>query len=345
MKPPQQAASPLSLLWQPKSILLTMLLAEVLAIVLALTPGLVVDARIYLGLMSLLLQWVALSTLALAWLLKRWLARLPAPHLLWVLLALLALSALLLSALAAALLPPALAMTRPGGMGALAWLQIPALIVILGVLGGIAFHRHWESKQLALRAKQAELDLLRARVDPHFLFNTLNTATALVHTRPEQAEAVLLDLSDLFRAALSGRELQPLAHEIALTRRYLQIEALRLGSRLTVTWRLPEPLPEAELPTLALQTLAENAVRHGIERLPAGGEVHIATTVAGDTLRVAVHNPVNPDAAPGNGHRIGLDATRSRMAAMGTAQARLETRQVGNTFHATLHLPLHPPSP
>src|SRR3546814_8191172 len=110
-----------------------------------------------------------------------------------------------------------------------------------------------------------------ARVRPHFLFNTLNSGIALVRQRPEQAEELLLGLSDLFRAALARPHDVALGEELALVRRYLEIEAVRFGPRLRVAWRLPGPLPEVAVPALSVQALVENAVRHGIERSPGGG--------------------------------------------------------------------------
>src|SRR5690606_11628475 len=105
----------------------------------------------------------------------------------------------------------------------------------------------------AVRAKQAELEALQARIRPHFLFNTLNTGAALVHARPGEAERLLLGLSDLFRAALAGPGELPLEDELGLARRYLEIEALRFGPRLQVNWQLPAPLPEVWVPTLSIQ--------------------------------------------------------------------------------------------
>src|SRR3546814_19297226 len=120
-----------------------------------------------------------------------------------------------------------------------------------------------------------------ARVRPHFLFNTLNSGIALVRQRPEQAEELLLGLSDLFRAALARPHDVALGEELALVRRYLEIEAVRFGPRLRVAWRLPEPLPEVAVPALSVQALVENAVRHGIELSPEGGGIAIGVGAGG----------------------------------------------------------------
>ena len=112
----------------------------------------------------------------------------------------------------------------------------------------------------------ARLEELQARIRPHFLFNTLNSAIALVRAEPARAETLLEDLSDLFRHALIDQgESVPLAEEIALARRYLDIEQVRFGDRLRVQWALDPRADGALLPPLLLQPLVENAVRHGVE--------------------------------------------------------------------------------
>ncbi|PJK11298.1 sensor histidine kinase [Lysobacteraceae bacterium NML120232] len=333
------ATSPLPLLWHPQSILLSMLLAETVAIILSLSPGLAMEPLIYLGLMSVLLQWITVSTLLLSRAIMPWLLKLSASRLLAVLVLLLTLSAVLMSALAKALFPGVLLPDE--GIARLGWLQIPALVLILGTLGAFAFHRHWESKLLAIRAKQAELDALRARVDPHFLFNSLNTAVALVHTQPDEAEQVLLDLSDLFRAALSGNELHPLKREIELTQRYLEIERLRLGERLRVSWRLPPTLPHRQIPALTLQTLVENAVRHGIEKMPGGGKIEISVLLDAYKLRLRVSNaiPLRTNGPTTAGHKVGIAATKARVEAISEGQGGLLTFIENGEYVSEIVLP------
>ena len=143
---------------------------------------------------------------------------------------------------------------------------------------------------------RAEADALQARIRPHFLFNSMNTIATLVRQNPAVAERAVLDLSDLFRAALGvGEDDSSLAEEVALAERYLAIEQLRLGERLQVRWQREEPLPWSQpLPRLVLQPLLENAVLHGISRLPAGGRVDIGLQQLGDELRVWVRNPAPP---------------------------------------------------
>ena len=150
---------------------------------------------------------------------------------------------------------------------------------------------------------RAEADALQARIRPHFLFNSMNLIASLLRRDPVLAERAVLDLSDLFRAALgAGEGDSTLAAECELAAQYLSIEQLRLGQRLQVEWDKGEPLPwELVLPRLTLQPLVENAVLHGISRLPQGGVVSIALRVQGQALHLRVRNPAPAPHDPSTG--------------------------------------------
>lgn len=140
---------------------------------------------------------------------------------------------------------------------------------------------------------RAEADALQARIRPHFLFNSMNLIAGLLRRDPEVAEQAVLDLSDLFRAALgAGEGTSTLRAECELAERYLAIESLRLGERLCVDWQREEPLPwSLALPRLVLQPLLENAVLHGVSRLPEGGTVSLRLWVEDARLHVHIANP------------------------------------------------------
>jgi two-component system sensor histidine kinase AlgZ len=172
----------------------------------------------------------------------------------------------------------------------------------------------WRQRARLPAAAAARLADLQTRIRPHFLFNTLNTAIALVQLDPRRAEEVLEDLSDLFRATLGALDkATTLAEEIELSRRYLSIEQLRFGRRLDVDWDLDPTAGAARLPPLALQPLIENAVRHGIEPSDRGGTVEVRTRRRRDRVLVSVTNTVQPGAAPRPGHGIGLASVRERL--------------------------------
>ncbi len=147
---------------------------------------------------------------------------------------------------------------------------------------------------------RAQADALQARIRPHFLFNSMNMIAGLLRRDPAVAERAVLDLSDLFRAALgAGEGDSSLAEEVRLAEQYLAIEQLRVGERLQVQWRRTEPLPwTLPMPRLVLQPLLENAVLHGISRLPRGGCIAIELVATPDTLYLRVRNPSLPPSAP-----------------------------------------------
>ena len=199
----------------------------------------------------------------------------------------------------------------------------------------------WQA-QLAAHAR-AEADALQARIRPHFLFNSMNMIASLLRRDPEVAERAVLDLSDLFRAALgAGEGDSSLAEEVRLSEHYLGIEQLRLGERLRVEWQRDEPLPwTMPMPRLILQPLLENAVLHGISRLPEGGTVRISIRADGGLLRIAVRNPSLPPESPGV-HGAG-HAQRSIAHRLGYAfgpRARMVAGWNGGYYACELELPL-----
>ncbi len=139
---------------------------------------------------------------------------------------------------------------------------------------------------------EARLQALQARIRPHFLFNSINAVLSLIRSQPKRAETALEDMADLFRVLMSeNRDLVPLADEISLCQKYLDLEKLRLEDRLNMTWQIDNMPSDAMIPPLILQPLLENAVYHGIEPLPEGGEiiVHIYTKLK--ELHISISNP------------------------------------------------------
>ncbi len=331
---------PLDTLWQAKTIIWIVLAGEALAVVLALAPGAFGERLSYFGIASFAIQWIALMSLAMLYLMRRWLAGVGPVLVTQIALAALLLSTWLVIGLAWLFLQDLLA---PGEGWRVFAMRLTAIALTVGLLGLAAFQNHWRTRQLAVRAKQAELEALQARIHPHFLFNTLNTGVALVHARPQEAERLLLDLSDLFRAALAGPAEISLAEELALARRYLEIESLRFGERLEVRWELPSDptdVPDIMLPTLSIQPLVENAIKHGVEPDVSGGHVVVGVRSAGGATVVTVRNSL-PSSSPlfSNGHKVGLSAVRARIEALTGGVGTVETGAQGSEFVATLTLP------
>jgi two-component system sensor histidine kinase AlgZ len=200
---------------------------------------------------------------------------------------------------------------------------------------------------LVLRAKgrtpahtAARLSELQSRIRPHFLFNTLNTAIALVRAEPARAETLLEDLSDLFRHALTDQgESVTLADEIALARRYLAIEQVRFGERLRVQWSLDAGADSARLPPLLLQPLVENAVRHGVEPSASGAELRISTQRRGSLVVIKVSNtlPAGPGPA-GSGEA--LRNVRERLSLLHDVQGQFRSGSKDGMFQVRMEVPV-----
>ena len=333
------SANPLDSLWQPRTLIWVLLTGEGLAAVLALAPGNGHGGLTYFGLASLLVQWIALVSLGLLFLARRRLSRLSPPTIAWIALALLMLSTLAVAGWARIALGPTWLDEGDSSWAGLA-ARLLLMAMIVGLLGLAAFQNHWRARKAAVRTKQAELEALQARIRPHFLFNTLNTATALAHQHPELTERVLLDLSDLFRAALAGPRYIPLAEEFELVRRYLEIEALRFRDRLRVDWDLPRDIPAVPVPALSIQPLVENAIRHGIERSDRGGRIDISLSITLDHVLVRVRNPLFlSETSPPISHGVGLSASQARIEALTGGLGSVETGVQGEHFVATVRLP------
>ncbi|NNF40953.1 MAG: histidine kinase [Woeseiaceae bacterium] len=139
----------------------------------------------------------------------------------------------------------------------------------------------------------ARVSALQALIRPHFLFNSMNTIASLTRSNPAQAEEAVEDLSDLLRATMSSpKDLAPLKQELEIAAIYQRIEKLRLGDRLSVRWDIGELPLRANIPHLTIQPLLENAIYHGIELLPDGGEVVVSGKRSGNALEISISNPV-----------------------------------------------------
>lgn len=319
-----------------------LLAGEALAVIVTLSPRGSTDLLSYFGVASFAIQWIFLTALGLLYLCRRRLYRASAPVIAQAGLAALILSTWIALGLAWLFLRNS-GLTPPRGWDQLA-VQLTGVALTVGLLALGVFQAQWRARQLAVRAKQAELEALQARIRPHFLFNTLNTATALVHQQPDRAESLLMDLADLFRAALAGPRRILLAEELSLVRRYLAIEQLRFGERLRVQWELPAELPPIEVPSLSIQPLVENAIRHGVERVEHGGRVEIAVSLTREHVLVRVRNPLAFGQRKNTSHKVGLSAARARIAAMTEGRGGVDTSIQGEHYVATVRLPRTRPS-
>lgn len=204
-----------------------------------------------------------------------------------------------------------------------------------------------QSAELHAQLAEARLAMLRSKLNPHFLFNTLNAISALVATDPRGVRDMIALLSELLRHALkdSGEQEIPLHEELRLLRLYLEILEIRYQGQLRTLVAVDRDAREALVPNLILQPLVENAVKHGIDRAGGYGTVEVRAYRAGDDLILSVQNtgPGNSAAVAGNSEGgVGLRLTRERLAELYGSEQRLELKPVpGGGMIAQIVLPYH----
>ena len=207
--------------------------------------------------------------------------------------------------------------------------------------GVLLLYFRLRSRLLSRALHDAHLQALRARIRPHFLFNTINAVLGIVRTQPKQVEAALEDMADLFRMAMSDEEdLVPLRKEIQLCKQYISLEQLRLGDRLQVEWHLQDVPDDTLIPPLLLQPLLENAVYHGIELLPQGGCIDISLRCTGNELYLEVKNPYTVrKGQPHSGSKIALRNIRERLDLLFDAEARYKSERSKDYYYVGIVMP------
>lgn len=240
---------------------------------------------------------------------------------------------------------------------ALAWSWLASAATLL--------YFDYRNRRYSPALAEARLMALTARIRPHFFFNSLNGVLGVIRSDPRRAERALEELADLFRALMQdNRERVPLGDELALCERYVDLERLRLGERLTVRWVFDggaradaegvrhgaaldagpgsegrEALLRARVPPLLLQPLVENAVYHGIEPSTEAGEVVVRIARRGEMLRLEVDNPVCDAVRHHAGNRMALDNIRERLTLFYDLEAGLEIEQSGGRYRVRIQLP------
>jgi LytS/YehU family sensor histidine kinase len=222
-------------------------------------------------------------------------------------------------------------------------------IITLGSSGryfGLYRTRHLHASELEGRLAKTHLQVLKTQLQPHFLFNTLNTVAELVHTDPEAADQMITRLGRLLRLSLdhAGHQLVPLRQETDFLRLYIEIEQVRFQDRLQVIWDLAPDTLEAAVPTLLWQPVVENAIRHGVTPLAGRGRVVIISRREGDDLVLEIRDNgkgLPPGGVPREG--VGLRNIRERVAQLYGPRAHFSlTPALGGGTEATLRLPFTP---
>ncbi len=216
-----------------------------------------------------------------------------------------------------------------------------AISLILFGLSLRYFYVQYEARKTIKTESQARYQALQARIRPHFLFNSLNTIASLTHDEPDKAERAIEDLAELFRASLKVDAQISLQNEIALTKDYINLELLRLDERLKVNWHIEAELDDLMMPALILQPIVENAIYHGIEPLPTGGEVNISIK-RDQQLMIEITNPWNQS---GNkqrrqGNQMALENIRERLLIAFHGQSKFEQLVENDLYKVFISMPI-----
>lgn len=226
-----------------------------------------------------------------------------------------------------------------------------AIGITLAVLGHYlfgAFERSRDAERKALElqvlAREAELKSLRAQLDPHFLFNSLNSVAALIGNDTAAARQMCFLMAQFFRKSLTLARQQsiPLSEEVSLAETFLAIEKVRFGERLQSRFDITDDVRDVAVPPLMLQPLVENAVHHGVAHLLEGGEVTVRARRREGFLELVVQNPCDPDRPPSRGTGVGLVNVRSRVETLCGHRASVDVDAGEASFRVSILLPAGP---
>jgi two-component system sensor histidine kinase AlgZ len=292
--------------------------AEIIAFVLLLLkPWDEISIELF-GWISLLLQWVVLMSAALLCAVRPLLMKIPNIAAASVSFSIVIMVVVLMTA--------ALGWLQDGLVD---WQRMFKNGAVAALIGGLLLRYLYVHAELLQRSQaelEARIDALQSRIRPHFLFNSMNTIASLIMVDPEKAEQAVEDLSALFRATLGEhKERVTFSEEVALCKKYLAMESLRLGDRLSVEWLLDKVPDHCPIPLLTLQPILENAIYHGIQPSASKGWIKVQAEAFHGRVRITVSNSV-PKAGISNhqGHKMALDNIRARLKAIYGESASLE---------------------
>ncbi|HEY1900285.1 MAG TPA: histidine kinase [Steroidobacteraceae bacterium] len=225
---------------------------------------------------------------------------------------------------------------------------VGVLAAILGLYTAAAFERSREAEHRALElralAREAEMSFLRRQLDPHFLFNSLNSVAALIGSDATAARRMCLLMAEFFRKSLkfSAQKTIALSDELTLVETFLAIEEVRFGERLRRVVDVTKEALDMSVPALLLQPLVENAVHHGVAHLVEGGEIKVSAKVRGNVLDITVENTCDPQRPTSRSTGLGLANVRGRVESMYGSRARMDVDSGPATFRVLLALPASP---
>lgn len=219
-----------------------------------------------------------------------------------------------------------------------AFYTVPTYVGVAAVAQALGYFQRFRERERLLA--RAQLQALQARLNPHFLFNTLNAISVLGYRDAARADAAITMLAELMRASLDERPHQiPLKEEIAFARLYLDLYAVLMGDALQVSFDIAGPAWQALVPSMLLQPLVENAIVHGIAQLSAGGRLAVRAHIEEARLALSITNDVPAQERPTAGKGIGLATTAGRLRALYGDGHRLELRRGINTVTVDISIP------
>ena len=226
------------------------------------------------------------------------------------------------------------------GIGVLLYVLSVALHYVLFSMESSKEAETREQEALTL-ARESELKALKAQINPHFLFNSLNSISALATVDGQRARDMCIKLSDFLRTTLKLGEKQriTLADELALAKAYLEVEQVRFGVRLRVEIDADAACGHCIVPSLLLQPLVENAVKHGIAGLVDGGAIRLEAHCIQGLLRLKISNEFDPESPAASRHGLGLRNVRDRLRALYENRARVDTTATSDHFVVELEIP------
>ena len=326
-------------------LLLVIVTAELLAFIITLAASNMGRLWLELGLVSLFVQWVALSSVLILCLSRPLLARFDNTRSGIICFLIINIVTLVVSEIAFSFVAlPSIGQGTAAHIDFL--LRNLGISVIVSLFALRYFYLHFQSTQSMRAENVSRIEALQARIRPHFLFNSMNIIASLTRSDPKLAEQAVENLSQVFRASLSDINKQiTLREELAICESYLQIEMLRLGDRLDVKWSIDSAVEEEMIPPLLLQPIIENAVIHGIEPLPDGGTIIInAQHIDNDKiLSLQVSNPCdesNENNEPySKGNQLALKNIDARLYALYEGLANLRVIKEADKYTAIIEFP------
>ena len=230
---------------------------------------------------------------------------------------------------------------------------IPQLVVLGLLLYLLSVALHYAllaveaSREAALQTRDAELRALKSQINPHFLFNCLNSISALTSTDPARAREMCVLLSDFLRKTLGLGERESISwrEELELARTYLEVEQVRFGARLQVVMQVDDACADCQVPPLVLQPLIENAIKHGIATMVEGGTVRLEGHIEDGNLAVRVENSFDPEAPSPRRHGLGLRNVRNRLQTRFGDSAHLHLAAEHDRFSAEMVFPCNKLNP